>query len=152
MTLTGEETTVEPQLEAAMTRAMRLATAFVVWNAVFFVVALVEVGSIADDAIVAVMLRATLFTAAGPFLVLLVRRMRQGRRSGWFRLTLISVLAPIGVCVFIVFQPDLPLWFVAGQLGSALVLVGIAATNLQKDVRVAFPKVTEEQPSEAASV
>jgi hypothetical protein len=144
MTLTGEETTVNPLLEAATTRAMWLARAFVVWNAVFLVVSLVELGSIADDAVVPVLLRGVVFTAAGLYLVHLVRRMRQGRRSGWFRLTLISVLAPLGVFVFIVFSPDLPLWFVAGQLGSALMLVGIAATNLQKHVRAAYPRTADE--------
>jgi hypothetical protein len=149
MTLIGEETAVSRRLEAATTRVRRLSKVFIAWNAVFFVISLAAVPSIADDAVVPVLLRGAVFTGAGFFLVLLARRMRQGQRSGWFRLTLISVLAPMGVTAFIVFSADLPLWFVAGQLGSAMMLVGIAAANLQKDVRKAFPKVAAESGAEA---
>jgi hypothetical protein len=50
----------------------------------------------------------------------LLRQMRRGRRSGWLRLAVITILAPMGIVAFLVFQPDLPVWFVVGQVGSGL--------------------------------
>ena len=70
--------------------------------------------------------------------------MRQGRRGSWLRLGFISTLAPLGVIAVIAFTPDLPLWFDVAQVGSGLILAGIASTILRKDVRRQFPKVAEE--------
>ena len=145
---------VNQQLETSISRATFLAKAFIAWNVVFLAisVAAAAAGSIADDAVVAVLVRATFFAAAGMIPIYLLRQMRLGRRSGWFRLGLISVLAPIGIVVFIVFQPDLPVWFVVGQLGSGLMLLGIASIVLRKDVRREFPKVAEEPAARDSAV
>ena len=129
---------------------MFLAKAFIAWNVVFLAISATAAaaGGIADDAVVAVLVRATFFAAAGLIPVYLLRRMKLGRRSGWFRLGLVTTLAPIGIIVFLVFQPDLPWWFVVGQLGSGLLLLGIASIVLRKEVREQFPKVADEPVAE----
>ncbi len=127
---------------------MFLAKAFIAWNVVFLSISVAAVGTIADDAVVAVLVRATFFAAAGLIPVYLLRQMKLGRRSGWFRLGLVTTLAPIGIIVFLVFQPDLPWWFVVGQLGSGLLLLGIASIVLRKEVREQFPKVADEPVAE----
>ena len=127
---------------------MFLAKAFIAWNVVFLAISVAAVGTIADDAVVAVLVRATFFAAAGLIPVYLLRQMKLGRRSGWFRLGLVTTLAPIGIIVFLVFQPDLPWWFVVGQLGSGLLLLGIASIVLRKEVREQFPKVADEPVAE----
>jgi hypothetical protein len=135
---------MNPPLETTLRHVMLLAKAFTAWNVVFFAISLAAVGTIADDAVVAVLLRGAVFAAAGLLLVHLVGKMREGRRSSWLRLSFISVLAPLGIAAFVVFSPDLPLWFVAGQLGSALLLVGIASRILPQEVRGQFPKASAE--------
>lgn len=124
----------------AITKSTRIAQGFIIWNALFFVASLALKHTIASDAAPAVLLRGGVYALGGFILLLLLRQMGQGKRSGWLRLSIISVLAPLGVVAFVAFTPHLPLWFDAGQAGSAVMLVAIAAIILQKAVRMSFAK------------
>jgi len=128
------------QLQTPISNAMRISKVFIAWNVAFFIVALLLKNSIADDAVGSVFLRGGLYALGGLIPVYLLRQMARGKRSAWIRLSIISVLAPLGVVAFIIFTPHLPVWFDAGQVGSGLMLASIAAIILRKPVRASFAK------------
>ena len=132
------------QLETSLSRATFLAKAFIAWNVVFFAISLAAAGTIAHDAVVTVRIRQGVFAAAGFLLVYLIGRTRQGRRGSWLRWASSRPWHPSAVIAVVAFTPDLQLWFDVAQVGSGLILVGIASTILRKDVRRQFPKLADE--------
>lgn len=124
----------------AITASNRISQVFIIWNIAFFALSFLLKQTIADDAVGSVFLRGGFYAIGGLILLFLLRQMRQGKRSGWLRLSIISVLAPLGVVAFVAFTPHLPLWFDAGQAGSAIMLVAIAYNILRKPVRRSFAK------------
>lgn len=131
----------------AIIKSTRISQAFIIWNSLFYILSFFMKHSIADDAVGAVFLRGGVYVGGGFILLYLLRQMQQGKRSGWLRLSIISLLAPLGVIAFIAFTPHLPIWFDAGQIGSALMLVAIAATILSKNVRASFPRTRKQSKS-----
>ena len=147
----GRDGTVErvnEQLASSINRATLLAKAFIAWNLVFFAVSIAAEGSIADDAVGPVLIRQGFFAVAGLLLVYLLAGMRRGRRGSWLRLGFVSTIAPLGVIAFLVLTPDLPLWFDLAQIGSGLMLVGIAVMILRSDVRQEFAKVPKKSAAQ----
>jgi len=117
-----------------------IASIFIAWNVVFFIIALIMKNHVAADTQGVLLFRGGFYAIGGVILHILLRSMLQGKRGGWLRQAIITVLAPLGVIAFIAFTPHLPLWFDIGQIGSALLLAAIAAMIYKKDVRQAFPK------------
>jgi hypothetical protein len=105
-------------LQNNINKAAIISKAFIAWNILFFIASLLLKNKIADDAVGSVFLRGGVYALGG----------------------IISVLAPLGVVAFIIFTPHLPIWFDAGQIGSALMLIAIATIILKRDVRSHFPK------------
>ena len=133
---------VNQELNQSINKAMLISKAFIAWNIAFFITSLILKNTIADDAVGSVLLRGGFYAIAGLILVYLLRQMAQGKRSAWLRLAVISILAPLGTAAFITFTPHLPMWFDAGQVGSALMLLVIASVIWRQDVRKHFPKTT----------
>lgn len=131
------------QLNDTLHKANFAAKLFIIWNVIFFLISLMLKSSIASDAVDSVLLRGGVYAIGGFILVFLLRQMSQVKRSGWLRLSIITVLAPLGVIAFIAFTPHLPLWFDAGQIGSALILAYIAVLILKQDVRSQFPRANK---------
>jgi hypothetical protein len=130
-------------LTSSINKSLLISKLFIAWNLVFFALAFILRSSIAADAVGSVFLRGGFYAVGGGILVYLLKQMTQGKRSGWFRLSIIAVLAPIGVAAFIAFTPHLPMWFMVGQVGSGLMLAAIAVLILQKNVKQHFPKVAK---------
>lgn len=124
-------------------KAKKIAGLFIFWNVIFFVVALLMRSSIQGDTGDIILVRGGIWAIGGLVLLYLLSQMRKGKRSGWLRLSIISVLAPIGAVAFIVFTPNLPLWFDIAQAGGAVMLAVIAFLVLSKETRVYFPKTTK---------
>ena len=127
-----------------ISKAKKITNLFIAWNVAFFVVALCLRNSMDHDTSGVVLLRGGVWAVGGLILVYLLRQMSQGKRSGWFRLSIISVLAPLGAIAFIVFTPHLPVWFDVAQAGGALMLFAIATLVLSKETRAQFPKVPKK--------
>lgn len=121
-------------------KAKKVIGVFIVWNAIAFIVALLTQRSIAADAVDAVLIRGGFYAVSGLILLYLLGQMRKGKRSGWLRLSIISVLAPIGAVAFIIFTPHLPFWFDIAQAGGAIMLAIIAVLVLSQETRAHFPK------------
>ncbi len=136
---------INQHVQQNINRMKRISRLFILWNLLFFTVSLLVRHSIASDVVGSVFLRGGFYAAGGLILLYLLNDMAKGKRSGWLRLSIISVLAPLGVVAFIVFTPHLPIWFDIGQIGSGLLCIAIASIVLQKDVRSQFPK----QPAKA---
>lgn len=128
------------QVNSAIKKSMILSKIFIGWNIVFFGLSLLLISTMSHEAMFSVLIRGGIYAIGGVILVYLLQQMKRGKRSGWLRLSVISVLAPIGVVTFIVFTPGLPLWFDAEHLASGIMLVLIAMTVLRKDVRKRFNK------------
>src|SRR6476659_9708981 len=107
------------QLENTIRKARAIATVFIAWNIAFFITALILKSTVASDTVGTLLFRAGFYAIAGFILLFLLKQMSQGKRGGWLRLSIITVLAPLGVVAFIVFTPHLPVWFDIGQVGSA---------------------------------
>jgi len=131
---------MDTKLTNTINKASAIAKLFIAWNVAFFIVALLMKHTVADDAIGAVLLRGGVYAVGGLILLALLRGMGKGQRGAWLRLSIISILAPLGVIAFIIFTPHLPIWFDAGQVGSALMLAAIAVLILHQDIRKSFPK------------
>jgi hypothetical protein len=130
----------DQHVQQNISKMKRISQLFILWNSIFFIVSLVVRNSIASDAVGSVFLRGGFYAAGGLILIYLLNDMSKGKRSGWLRLSIISVLAPIGVLAFIIFTPHLPVWFIIGQIGSGLMCAALASILLRKDVRTYFSK------------
>lgn len=127
-------------LHNTISKARKIAGLFILWNIVFFIVALLVKNTIEGDTADIVLVRGGVWAVGGVVLLYLLRQMSNGKRSGWLRLAIISVLAPVGAVAFIVFTPNLPLWFDIAQAGGAIMLVAIAVLVLSRETRAHFPK------------
>lgn len=121
-------------------KAKKITGLFIAWNVVFFIAALLLQSTMDSDTGGVVLVRGGVWAVGGVILLYLLRQMAKGKRSGWVRLSVISVLAPIGAVAFVVFTPNLPLWFDIAQAGGALMLTTIAFLVLSKETRAHFPK------------
>lgn len=121
-------------------KAKKITGLFIAWNVVFFIAALLLQSTMDGDTGGVVLVRGGVWAVGGVILLYLLRQMAKGKRSGWVRLSVISVLAPIGAVAFVVFTPNLPLWFDIAQAGGALMLTTIAFLVLSKETRAHFPK------------
>ncbi len=130
----------DQHVQQNISKMKRISLLFILWNIIFFIISLIVRSSIASDAVDSVFLRGGFYAVGGLILIYLLNDMNQGKRSGWLRLSIISVLAPLGVVAFIAFTPHLPLWFDAGQIGSGLMCIALASILLRKDVRSHFSK------------
>ncbi len=126
--------------QQAINKSNLIAKGFIAWNILFFILSLIMRDSMDSEVAFAVLLRGGVYALGGLILLYLLHQMAQGKRSGWLRLSIICVLAPLGVVAFIAFTPGLPLWFDTGQIGSAIMLAAVAGLIVHKDVRREFPK------------
>jgi len=122
-------------------KAKKVAGLFIAWNVAFFIAALFLKHTMQGDTGDVVLARGGVWAVGGLILLFLLSQMSRGKRSGWLRLSIISVLAPIGAVAFVVFTPHLPLWFDVAQAGGAVMLCTIAVLVLNKETRKQFPKV-----------
>ncbi|HET6747440.1 MAG TPA: hypothetical protein VFH06_05025 [Candidatus Saccharimonadales bacterium] len=122
-------------------KAKKVAGLFIAWNVIFFLAALIMRGAMIGDTADVVLVRGGIWVIGGLVLLYLLKQMSKGKRSSWVRLSVISVLAPLGAVAFIVFTPNLPLWFDIAQAGGAIMLAAIAFLVLDKQTRAHFPKV-----------
>jgi len=127
-------------LHNTISKAKKLSGLFIIWSIVFFIVALLLQHTVDDDTAGTMLIRSGFWAVGGFILLYLLKQMKDRKRSGWLRLSVISVLAPIGAVAFIVFTPHLPLWFDVAQIGGAIILAIIAVLVLSKETRVHFPK------------
>jgi hypothetical protein len=127
-------------LHNTVSKAKKVAKLFIVWNIIFFLVALFIKGSMESDTADVVLLRGGVWAVGGLVLLYLLGQMSKGKRSGWVRLSVISILAPLGALAFVLFTPGLPVWFDMAQLGGAIMLATIAVLILNKETRSYFPK------------
>ena len=126
-------------------KAKKIASLFIIWNLVFFVVALFMRHTMDNDTAGTVLVRGGVWAVGGLILLYLLKQMSQGKRSGWLRLSIISVLAPLGAIAFVVFTPHLPVWFDVAQLGGAVMLAAIALLVLDKETRSQYPKAPKHK-------
>ncbi len=121
-------------------QAKKVAGLFIIWNIIAFVTALLLQHTVDEDTAGTILIRGGVWAVGGLVLLYLLGQMSKGKRSGWLRLSVISILAPLGAVAFIIFTPHLPLWFSVAQAGGAILLVVIAVLVLNKNVRTQFPK------------
>jgi hypothetical protein len=128
-------------LTNTVSKARKVTRLFIVWNVVFFLAALLLKGTMDGDTGDVVLVRGGVWAVGGLLLLYFLNQMSKGKRSAWTRLSIISVLAPLGAIAFIMFTPNLPLWFDIAQAGGAVMLVVIAVLILSRKTREHFPKV-----------
>lgn len=127
------------ELTTVISRARTISKLFIVWNVAVLVTAVVLRSSIMSDAVAAVFIRGVVYALGGGILLYLLAQMSRHIRSGWQRLRIITILAPIGVVAFIAFTPDLPVWFDVAQVVSAGLLGCIAYLIRGSALRSHFP-------------
>jgi len=136
----SSNTNIHPQVSTDFERINKLILTFLGLNIAFALVVFALHSSLDVASAQAVESRAVSFVIVSFLLLFFHRKMVSGKRWAWKRLRIVSIIAPIGILVFLLQTHGLPWWVDAIQVLGAAIYALIAVLVNREHFKQHFPK------------